>query len=452
MEEFYGKVPRTRRGWYDWIDTNWFLVLLGGATVFLTLATIYQFSQHPFYVNKDSALFQHAGWYIGQGAELYVDIWDLKPPLIYAVTTVLAVLSFGNMELLHLLSVAVAVATIVGGVTLVGVITHRLTNDGFASVVAGASTFVVTSTYMFPFAGIRPKYFAFLCGATALLMAIDDRPFLSGVAAAMGAGFWQMGGLLAFLVVGMALQRSGWRAAGRTVAGGVTVATLTVLPFVLTGNAIPLFVEVVLAPIYGVIRYTIPGRLLRTVIELGPGVALIPLGVYGWGRAAVADYDEYWWVAVGGGLYLLQVFLEFQGAIEMILVLMFLALGVGVLVAETSTPSRQSLVAVCILLLVATSFHWNEAATTPFKDAVEEEYEDWDVANYESLPEDPDGWPSMQTIYWEKRQPEYCHYRLGHKQKYFEQETGGTLVKETCGQWPYDEPAGEWFLGGLSPV
>lgn len=452
MGEYYGRVPRTRRGWYEWIDTNWFQVLLGSATLLLTLSTIYQFSQHPFYVHKDSALFQHAGWYIGQGAELYVDIWDLKPPLIYAVTTVLAFLSFGNMELLHVLSVVVTVATVIAGVTLVGVITHRLTNDGFASVVAGLTIFVVPSTFMFPYAGIRPKYFAFLCGTTALLMVIDDRPFASGVAAALAAGFWQLGGLVAFLVVGMGFQRGGRRAMGRTIAGGVLVATLTVLPFVLTGNAIPLFVEVVLAPIYGVIRYTIPGRLLRAVIELGYGVLVIPFGIYGWARGASADYARYWWVSVGGGIYLLQVFLEFQGAIEMILLLVFLALGVGLLVARASEPSRQSLLAVCIVLLVVTSLYWNQASVTPVRDAIEEEYEDWDTSNYESLPEDPEGWPSMQTIYWEKMQPEYCHYRLGHKQKFFEQETGGTLVKKTCGQWPYDEPPLEWFIGSMSPV
>lgn len=188
------------------------------------------------------------------------------------------------------------------------------------------------------------------------------------------------------------------------------------------------------------------------MIELGYGVLVIPFGIYGWARGASADYARYWWVSVGGGIYLLQVFLEFQGAIEMILLLVFLALGVGLLVARASEPSRQSLLAVCIVLLVVTSLYWNQASVTPVRDAIEEEYEDWDTSNYESLPEDPEGWPSMQTIYWEKMQPEYCHYRLGHKQKFFEQETGGTLVKKTCGQWPYDEPPLEWFIGSMSPV
>lgn len=444
MQPVTDSMPRTWQELHAWIDTNWFRVLLAGATLVLTLATSYQFSQSPFYIHKDSALFQHAGWYIGQGARLYVDIWDLKPPLIYAVTTVLAVLSGGDMHLLHLISIAVAVATNIAGVTLVGVLTHRLTDDGVASVVAGATIFGITTVYMFPFAGIRPKYFAFLCTVAGLLLAVEDRPFASGVVAAMGAAFWQLGGLVAVLVVGMGFQRGGRRGALRTLGGGVTMAVVTVLPFALTGDLVPLFVEAVLAPVYGVTRYTIPGRLLKFVIELGPGVLAVPLGVYGWGVALRDDYREYWWIAVGGMLYLLQVFLEFQGAIEMILLFVFLALGVGLLVSSASRPSRKWLLAGCIVLLVVTSFHWNESDHTPVKDAVETEYEDWDVPNYQSLPPDPEGWPSMQTIYWEKRKPEYCHYRLGHKQKYFEQETGGTLYKRTCGQWPYDDLPLDW--------
>ncbi|WP_136715152.1 DolP-mannose mannosyltransferase [Halorientalis salina] len=451
MREYYGSIPRTHRDLYDWIDTNWFQVLLVGATVVLTLATVFQFSRNPFYVNKDSALFQHAGWYIGQGADLYVDIWDLKPPLIYFVTTLLAFLSFGDMAVLHVMSVIVAVATMIGGITLVGVITHRLTEDGFASVVAGMSMLVVPSTFMFPYAGIRPKYFAFLCGAAALLLAIDDRPLYSGAAAALSAGFWQLGGILAFLVVAMGYDRGGRRGMGRTIAGGLVVTVLTVLPFVLTGRAIPLFVEVVLGPIYGVISYTIPGRLLKAVIELGYGIVLVPIGVYGWAHATVEDYSKYWWLALGGGLYLFQVFLEFQGAIEIILLLMFLAIGVGVLVSEAATPSRQAVLACLIVLLVVSTLYWNQGPVTPVRDAVEDEYEKWDIANYDSLPPDPEGWPSMQTIYWEKLKPEYCHYRLGHKQKFLEQETGGTLLKETCGQWPYDDPPLEWATGGLYP-
>jgi hypothetical protein len=324
--------------------------------------------------------------------------------------------------------------------------------------VAGTTVFVLSTLYTYPYAGLRPKYFVFLCTAGALLLAVDEKPFSAGLVAAMGAGFWQLGAPIGLLVVGMSFQRTGRDGMLRAIGGGITVAILTIAPFVIQGNAIPLFVEVVLAPVYGVEGYTIVGRLLRFVIEIGYGVLVVPFGISGWVLAVRDDYAKYWWVAAGGGLYLLQVFLEFQGAIELILLFVFVALGTGLLVAYGSVPSRRSIIAVCVVVFVVTSGYWNlaaglpGAADPPLRDTVEAEYEQWDVPDYESIPDDPEGWPSMQTIYWEKLQPEYCHYRLGHKQKYFEQETGGTLFKSTCGQWPFEEPPGQWLIDVLNPL
>ena len=432
---------------HEWLSANWWTVLVVGAIAVVTLATLVKFGRSPFYVNKDSALFQHGGWYMGQGASLYVDIWDLKPPLIFWLSAVLAVFSFGNMALLHVYGIVAAVAAVVGGIVFVGLTAYRLTEDGFASVVAAGSMLLLTSVYTFPYAGIRPKYFAFLCGAGALYFAVSDRHLASGIAAALAAGFWQLGGILAFLVVGMALQREGVRAAGRTIAGGLAVAALTVLPFVLTGRTIPLLAEVVLAPIYGVERYTIPSRLLTFLIELGPGIAAVPVAAYGWIRAVRRDYREYWWLAAGGGVYLLQVFLEFQGAIELVLVFVFVALGLAIVAADVPRPSRRTTLALCLTVLVLGNLYWSQSPVTPVKDEAKDLKSQYNVPNYEALPPDPPASPSMQTIYWEKLKPELCHYRLGHKQKYFELTTGGTLYKSECGQWPYEGDPPAWIPG-----
>lgn len=148
---------QTRNRGYDWIEENWLSVLVMGAAILLVVSTTKQFIDEPYHINKDSALFQHAGWYITQGATPYVDFWDLKPPLIYAVTTALALVADGDMHLLHLLSVALANAVVIAGVVLLGVLTHRLTDHGLASLVAGATMFVVPTVYFFPSAGLRPR-------------------------------------------------------------------------------------------------------------------------------------------------------------------------------------------------------------------------------------------------------------------------------------------------------
>jgi len=433
------------REWEDVVETNWFELLVWGTATLSGLATIVQFARNPFFITDDSALFQHAGWYIGQGATLYVDIWDLKPPLIYAVTTVLAFLSGGNMAALHVLSVVVATGTVAGGIVLVGVLTHRLTDDGIASLAAAGTMFVVPSVYAFPAAGIRPKYFAFLFAVAALLLAVDDRPMASGAAAAVCAGFWQLGGAIAILVVGVGWHRHSRAGLARTILGGLVVTAAVVLPFVLAGLSVPLFVEVLLAPIYGVEQYTLPGRLLEFVLELGYSVLLVPIGAYGWWRAIAANYDRYWWVGAGGTIYVLQIFLELQGAIEAILLLLFLALGVGLLVARVEPPQR-SFVIVLVLLLAVSSLYWESGLYDPAREAVETAHRAHSIPTYDELPADPEGVPSMQTIYWEKLKPETCHYRLGDKQKYFEHVTGGSLTKSECGQWPFGQPPAAWFL------
>ncbi|QSG15443.1 DolP-mannose mannosyltransferase [Halapricum desulfuricans] len=451
--EFPDAVPvDSTRELHDWLVDNWWVVLVAGSVGVVGLATVVKFAGSPFYIHKDSALFQHGGWYILNGGTLYVDIWDLKPPLIYWVSAVLALLSFGNMAVLQIYGIIAAVAAVSGGIIFVGLTAHRLTDDRFAALVAAGSMLLVTSLYTFPYAGIRPKYFAFLCGAGALYFALEDRSLASGVAAALAAGFWQLGGLLAFLVVAINADRGGARGAGRTIAGGLVVTVLTVLPFVLTGRTIPLFVEVVLGPIYGVERYTLVGRLLTLIVELGPGLLLVPIAFAGYALAIRRDWRTYWWVASGGGLYSLQIFLEFQGTIELVLFFVFLALGAGVLTAELSVPSRQSTLAGVLVVLILLSGLWAESSVIPGNDAAVDLQEDHDIPNYEDLPPDPPNSPSMQEIYWEKQKPDNCHYRLGHKQKYFEMVTGGSINKTTCGQWPYDREPLPWVLDALNPL
>lgn len=437
--------------WRGWLDDHWLPVLLGGAVAVTVLGTVWQFAQDPFYVSPDSALFQHAGWYVSTGATPYVDFFDIKPPLVYAVTTVLAVLSGGDVHVLHVLSLTVAVAAVTAGVTLTGVLAHRLTGDGVAALAAGATVFVLPATYLYPYAGIRPKYAAFAFGVAALVLAVDDRPGWAGASAATATGFWQLGAPVALLVAATSYRRGGRRGLGRAVGGGAAVTAVVVLPFVLAGLSTPLFVNVVLAPLYGVERYTVLGRVVTFVAEFGWATLVVPVAAFGWLRGVSVDPDRYWWVAVGGAGYLLQIFLEFEGGIELVFLLAFLGVGVAVLVAETPRPSRRHLLVAFVALVLLANLYSVGGPVTPVRDHLEELDEDVTVDAYESLPPDPEGVPDVRTVYWNKLRPETCLYRLGHKQKHFVGETGGTLTKPTCGQWPFDDPPLEWLFGGLVP-
>jgi len=91
--------------------------LVATVAVVLAAATVGRRLLRPLAVSRDSALFQHAGWYVLQRVTPYADFFHVRLPLIYAITTVLAALSGGNMAALHVLSVLVAVAAVgTGGV------------------------------------------------------------------------------------------------------------------------------------------------------------------------------------------------------------------------------------------------------------------------------------------------------------------------------------------------
>lgn len=446
MQGVLSTVPRTRTDLHDWIETNWFPLLLGGAIALLAAGNAYQFLDNPWHVSSDSALFQHGGWYVTRGATPYVDFWDLKPPLIYAVTTLLALLSGGDMAVLHILSVLVASAAIVAGVTLVGVVNYRLTGNGVASVAAGWAVFVVTTLFTYPWAGIRPKYMALCFGALALLLAVENRSLASGAAAAATAGFWHLGAPLAVLVTAMSYVDGGRSGLQRTLTGGIAVTALVVFPFALTGSFVPLFVEVVLTPIYSAGSYSLVSRLLEPIYEIGWGVALFPVGVYGWFLTSDGDWSQYWWVAVGGVAYQMFFFFEMAGAIDAVLAVPFVALGVGAVVAETQAPSRRVLLLGVVVLLVASSLHWNEGATTPVRDELDDLQQSFGTVEYGPLAERPPDTPSMQTIYWEQRRPATCHYRMDKKQRAFVHLTDGTVQEPTCGRWPFDDPPLPWLV------
>lgn len=449
--------PAEGEGWLAWADREWFRVLVVASALLLLAGTAVQFAQEPFYLTADSALFQHAGWYIGQGATPYVDFWDLKPPLIYAVTTVLATLSLGNMAALHLLSIAVSLAVILAGVVAVGLLTHRLTGDGLASLVAGATVFVVPTLYTFPYAGIRPKYFAFCCGAGALLLAVDDRPVAAGAVAAAGAGFWQLTAGIAPLVVAMSYDRRGLGGAARALAGGVAVSAAVVLPFVLAGLTVPLFTQAVVAAALGGAQNTLPEQLLEFVLELSAGVFLLPLGGYGIYRACRADWRRYWWVAVGASVYLLAMFVNMEGSIDTVLLLPFLAVGVGYLVATVDGPPRpdwpeaETLLVAAVAVMALSGLYWTTTAPTPVKDRIEGVQESVGVEDFPPEYDRPLDAVTLETIYWKKQRPETCHYRLSKKEMKFLDITGQDRFQRQCGDWPFADPPVQWLVARLVP-
>lgn len=393
----------------------------------------------------DPLFFQHTGWYVLQGGVPYVDVWDVNPPVPFAITAALAALSGGDMLLLHRLSVALTVFIAASSILLVGWVAYRVTGEDVAAVAAGFVMLVVPELFVAPLLGVRAQFYALFFGVLALALALRDRPFLAGAVGALSAGSWQAGGAFALVVVGIAYQRIGRNGALAAVAGSGAVAGSIGLAFAAVGAFIPMIVETVLAPLIAGSPYSLTEHIYSTLLVFGYGAVLLLVAFYGWTYAVARELRELWWIPAGGLLLGFQVlFVDMDGATDAFLWLVFVAFGVAIaaerVIAVWTAPSNPrpwTIVAVIIVvgLLVLSGLVWN--VRSPFPVSTLQTMEE-DANPDKDLPLTPaDGDPpSIHTIYWEQMEPDVCHYRLSWNEVRWIVMTDDRLNARNCGAWP----------------
>lgn len=390
---------------------------------------------NPPTVTTDPAFYQHVGWYVTRGAVPYVDIWSINPPLTFVVAAFLSVVAGGNPSLQHALGVLVTFAAVAGAVLLTGRLAADITGNHAAAIAAGLVLLAPAEVYGLPPYGLRSQFFALPFGVLALVLAQRSRPVASGASAAVAAGFWQPGGVIALLVVGIAAQRHGWAGAARATAGGLAVAVAVVLPFLAVGAAGPMIAQTVLAPLLGQEPYTLLSRTYRLVLAMGYATVLLPAAVAGWSLSALKASDR-WWIPVGGLGYGLQVyFVNFNGSLDAVLLLVFVALGVAVVVAALPTGRRRWVLA-AVVLLVATGPIWHLAPTVPPRETVESRYERADPDANPALVAAEWYPPDLRVTYWQQRRPASCHVRLSHTELRWIAMTSAEFHDRRCGVWP----------------
>ncbi|SEV83019.1 DolP-mannose mannosyltransferase [Natrinema salifodinae] len=440
------RIPLRARS--DWI------VVLGPivAVLFAAGLATYLVTEWPA-IATDPAFFQHTGWYVLNGGVPYVDVWDVNPPVPFGISAVLAVLSGGDMLVLHGLGVTLTAVVAAASVLLVGQVAHLATGNDAAAVAAGLAMLVVPELFLLSPEGVRAQFYALFFGVLALALVLRDRPFLAGAAAALSAGSWQSGAAFALLVVGMAYQRTDRRGALAAIAGGSVVTGAVLVAFAAAGALVPMVVQTVLAPLLAGSSYTLAERVYSILLVFGYGSMLLPVAFYGWARAvAVVDRRELWWVPAGGLIFGFQVlFVDMDGSTDALLWLAFVALGVGV-AAERVTARRSSVtdpgddaaptirrqwaVVAVVGLLVLAGLGWHYGSPQPQERLrTMEEAAEPDGDPLPIRPGDADV-PSMQTIYWERMEPETCHYRLSWNEMRWIAMTDGQLDAHDCDGWP----------------
>ncbi|AWB26402.1 DolP-mannose mannosyltransferase [Halococcoides cellulosivorans] len=325
----------------DRLADRWGAVLVGTALFFHLLPIVFNAGLPP--IDGDSALFQYMGWSMTQGGLPYVDIWDLKPPLIYYVTAGLGALTRGNVHVLHLAGVSLTTATAVGSVLALGTITHRQTGDRKLALAAGLSLLSLPAFYQIPLGGVRPKYFALLFGLVGLYLILEEHPGLAGASTAIAAGFWHWAAIYPLLAVAIAILRSR-RQALWVVASGLVVTILVLVPFAVRGALDTMIAEVVLTMLLvGSESQFVGIRVVKLFVVYGYGSIVVPLGVLGAAMTLTRRYRRDWWIAAGTGWFLVQILVvDFDWRADLLHLAAFFALGIGVLGSHRDLWRRLS--------------------------------------------------------------------------------------------------------------
>lgn len=378
---------------------------------------------------RDSIIFEYIGWYLTRGGRLYIDAWEIKPPLPFELVAVVSLVAGGDPVLAHWLNVLLTSAAAVGTALVVGLLVSDLTGSDVAAFAAGVSLYALPAYHWRAAFGFKVKYFVPLFVLLAVYFARRDRPGTAGLAAGAAVGFWQLAVVAPALAAGVAYQRGGRPAVVRVVAGTAGLLAVGLLPVVYWGAFEAMVTETVLVPLLAVERAP-PSDHVRLAVRLfGGSLPVALLGAIG--VAAVARWQPRttWWLAAGTAWFGLQVLvLDLDAAPDLFALMAFLAAGIGTLLGFEGGSQRPAavLVAVIAVVSVVTMGGFGLAGAAVVQPGP--------VAYDPGLePTPPYSGEERAYLYWNRVPPETCRVFYGPTQHQLVQRTGQSAVQGTCG-------------------
>lgn len=226
--------------------------LITGCYVLAYLGRMLYF-QHR-HLPDDIAVYLYGGLLFSKGRPMYREFWDIKGPAISEMLAVVALLTGGDRETMHLTAVIITAAAVVLISALVTLVVFQKTENRLASFVAGLAPLAYPPLLTLFLNGPYVKYFVAVCGLLSLWLYLKSRYVAGGVFAALSAAYWQFGvgfTLVYLLIVGINYLQGAInkRQIGWVVVGMASTAAVIVLPFVFMRATGALFIQTVLAPL-----------------------------------------------------------------------------------------------------------------------------------------------------------------------------------------------------------
>lgn len=301
-------------------------------------------------LNGDPIIFHYGGVLMSKGYSPYLYLWDIKPPLIYHVTALFAFISPDPWTQFYL-GEFTAMAMSVGTIGLVGALVYRLTQNNYAAFASGITVIGFAKFTTLPGVGVMPKLFCFFFGLAGVYAMLSRRWVIAATLATVAAGFWQFGIIFPVLVYGEAL-RSGVRNDLVKMAGGSAVVTLiTVGPIIALGGFTAMVNQVLVTPfVMDDGAKTLAFRASKLYEYTSVLLPVLAVGILGGVYHSLRD-TRYWWLTAGVCWALFQLaFLDFDGPPDVMLLVVFAALGVGIVVGSLS---REAVVVTLLISFVA---------------------------------------------------------------------------------------------------
>lgn len=414
LDRFHYGSLREEERWFS------FLVLLPAGLQALQIWRLLTRYERPP-MTPDAGIFQHIGWLLTEGGRLYVDAWEPKPPLSFQTTAALAVVAGGDMRVYHVLNIVLMALAAVGIVVLVGLLAYHLTQDRYASALAGLSMFLLPGFVVRPAYGFKAKYMVLFAGLLAIYLAVRDRYAASGVAAAASVGYWQLGALFPLVVVGLAAQERDRRAVAEVVAGGLGFAALMFLPVVaLWDSGSHMIAQALVIPMLAGGEASLLEKLYAGIIHFKWASPFVLLGVYGlWRGVRTTLGRRDWWVVAGAAWFALLVFFvdfDVGGYTDLIPGLAFVALGLGLFAASLTDDRRRSALGYALAAVLVVNFVAFGGGGLVFSRVETPGPVPMDDLRTNDRAQDltavPDDTPDVRYLYWQRSRPETCHYRL----------------------------------------
>ncbi|MFB6146793.1 MAG: DolP-mannose mannosyltransferase [Halobacteriaceae archaeon] len=401
----------------------------------------------------DSKIFEYIGWYLTTGADLYVDAWEVKPPLNFEVTALLALLT-PNVTVYHWANVGLSIVLAVASAVLAGAVVAEHTGDELAAVTAGLTLYALPAFHWRAAFGYKAKYLVLAAGLLAVWLALRDRPLGAGAAAGVAVATWQLAVVFPVLVAGLVARRGERPALRRATIAFVAVGVLTVAPVVVLWNAVgAMLVQVVFTPFIATEQATALDHARFARELLGTVLPVFLVGLYGAVRTLRRPArDERWWVAVGAAWYLgVLLFFDLDFYPDLFPPMAFVAVGAGLLVANDRR--RWGWVPLLVAGTAAVGvLTFGGFGTAPRLFVPDGRF----VPGAGAIGRPPYSGAEHAILYWRRVTPATCRIFFGPTQRRLIRAVGGSPTQETCGRAvraAADAAFGRrWPLGAAGPV